>query len=63
MPKTPEPWSLTSLGEKLIKSGVKVGQPRFATSRSDLRESRLTRQMFRKLLSLIGRLQGRPLRP
>jgi hypothetical protein len=40
MPKTAEPWSLTSLREKLIKIGAKVASATGATSRSRWPRSR-----------------------
>jgi hypothetical protein len=61
MPKTAELWSLTSLREKLIKIGAKVGSHgRYVTFQ--LSEVALPRQMFAEILSLIARLRA-PLAP
>jgi hypothetical protein len=57
MPKTAEPWSLTSLREKLIKIGAKVSAMA-ATWRFQMAEVRVPRQMFAEILSLIVRLQA-----
>jgi hypothetical protein len=52
MPKAAEPWSLTSLREKLIKIGSRVvGHGRYVTFQ--LAEVTVPRQMFREILSLI----------
>jgi hypothetical protein len=59
MPKTAEPWSLTSLGEKLIKIGAQVVSPgRYVTFQ--MAEVAVPRQMFAEILSLIARLQAPP---
>ena len=55
MPKTAEPWSLTSLREKLIKIGAKVvSHGRYVTFQ--MAEVAVPRQMFQEILSLIARL-------
>ena len=57
MPKTAEPWSLTSLREKLIKIGAKVvSHGRYVTFQ--LAEVSVSRQMVAEILSLIGRLRA-----
>jgi Transposase DDE domain group 1 len=59
MPKTAEPWSLTSLREKLIKIGAKgVSHGRYVTFQ--MAEVALPRQMFPEILSLIARLRAPP---
>ena len=59
MPKTAEPWSLTSLREKLIKIGAKVvSHGRYVTFQ--LAEIAVPRQMFADILSLIARLRAPP---
>src|ERR1700731_1393585 len=59
MPKTAEPWSLTSLREKLIKIGAKVvSHGRYVTFQ--MAEVAVPRQMFAEILSLIARLQTPP---
>jgi DDE family transposase len=59
MPKTAEPWSLTSLREKLIKIGAKVVRHgRYVTFQ--LAEVAVPRQMFAEILSLIARLRAPP---
>jgi len=59
MPKTAEPWSLTSLREKLIKIGAKVvSHGRYVTFQ--LAEVAVSRQMFADILSLIARLRAPP---
>jgi hypothetical protein len=59
MPKTAQPWSLTSLREKLIKIGAKVvSHGRYVTLQ--LAEVSVSRQMFAEILSLIGRLRAPP---
>ena len=51
MPKTEEPWSLTSLREKLIKIGAKVvSHGRYVTFQ--MAEVAVPRQMFHEILSL-----------
>ena len=57
MPKTAEPWSLTSLREKLIKIGAKVvSHGRYVTFQ--MAEVAVSRQMFAEILSLISDLHG-----
>jgi DDE family transposase len=59
MPKTAEPWSLTSLREKLIKIGAKVtSHGRYVTFQ--MAEVAVPRQMFHEILSLIARLRAPP---
>ena len=59
MPKTAEPWSLTSLREKLIKIGAKVvSHGRYVTFQ--MAEMAVPRQMFADILSLIARLRAPP---
>ena len=59
MSKPVEPWSLTSLPEKLIKIGAKVvSHGRYVTFR--MAEVAVPRQMFREILSLIARLRAAP---
>jgi hypothetical protein len=59
MPKAAEPWSLTSLREKLIKIGAKiVSHGRYVTFQ--LAEVSVSRQMFAEIFSLIGRLRAPP---
>jgi hypothetical protein len=59
MPKTAEPWSLTSLREKLIKIGAKiVNHGRYVTFQ--MAEVAVPRQMFQEILSLIARLRPPP---
>jgi hypothetical protein len=59
MPKTAQPWSLTSLREKLIKIGAKVvSHGRYFTLQ--LAEVSVSRQMVAEILSLIGRLRAPP---
>jgi hypothetical protein len=59
MPKTAQPWSLTSLREKLIKIGAKVVRHgRYVTFQ--LAEVAVPRQMFAEILSLIARLRAPP---
>jgi hypothetical protein len=53
MPKAAEPWSLTSLREKLIKIGAKVvSHGRYVTFQ--MAEVAVSRQMFQEILSLIA---------
>jgi Transposase DDE domain group 1 len=57
--ETAEPWSLTSLREKLIKIGAKVvSHSRYVTFQ--LTEVAVSRQMFAEILSLIARLRAPP---
>jgi hypothetical protein len=59
MPKTAEPWSLTSLREKLVKIGAKVtSHGRYVTFQ--LAEVAVPRQMFADILSLIAQLRAPP---
>jgi hypothetical protein len=59
MPKTAEPWSLTSLRKKLIKIGAKViSHGRYVTFQ--LAAVAVPRQMFQEILSLIARLRAPP---
>jgi hypothetical protein len=59
MPKATEPWSLTSLREKLIKTGAKVvSHGRYVTFQ--LVEIAVPREMFAEILSLIDRLRAPP---
>ena len=59
MPKTAEPWSLTSLREKLIKIGAKViSHGRYVTFQ--MAEVAVPKQMFREILALIVRLRAPP---
>ena len=59
MPKTAEPWSLTSLREKLIKIGAKVVRHgRYVTFQ--MAEVAVSHQMFNEILSQIARLRAPP---
>ena len=59
MPKTAEPWSLTSLREKLIKIGAKVvSHARYAIFQ--MAEVVVPRQMLQEILSRIARLRAPP---
>jgi len=59
MPKAAEPWSLTSLREKLIKIGAKVvSHGRYV--RFQLAKVAVSRQMFADILSLVARLRAPP---
>jgi hypothetical protein len=59
MPETAEPWSLTSVREKLIKIGAKViSHGRYVTFQ--MAEVAVPKQMFRDILSLIARLRAPP---
>src|SRR6266404_1376061 len=59
MPKAAEPWSLTSLREKLIKIGAKVtSHGRYVTFQ--LAEVAVSRQMFQEILMLVARLRAPP---
>jgi Transposase DDE domain group 1 len=59
MPKAAEPWSLTSLREKLIKIGAKVvSHGRYVTFQ--LAEVAVSRHMFADILPLIARLRAPP---
>jgi hypothetical protein len=60
MPKAAEPWSLTSLREKLIKIGAKVvSHGRYVSSQ--MAEVAVSREMFAAILTLIARLRAPPL--
>jgi len=59
MPKTAEPWSLTSLREKLMKIGAKgVSHGRYVTFH--MSEVAVPRQLFVDILTLIARLRAPP---
>jgi hypothetical protein len=59
MPKTAEPWSLTSLREKLIKIGAKVVRHgRYVTFQ--MAEVAVPRQMLQEILLCIARLRTPP---
>jgi hypothetical protein len=59
MPETAEPWSLTSLGEKLIKIGAKVASHgRYVTFQ--MAEVAVPQQMYQEILPLIPRLRAPP---
>ena len=59
MPQTAQPWSLTSLREKLIKIGAKVvSHGRYVTFQ--LAEVAVSRQMLADIMSLIARLRAPP---
>jgi hypothetical protein len=59
IPETAEPWSLTSLREKLIKIGAKVASHgRYVTFQ--MAEVAVPRQMFADILSLISGLRAPP---
>jgi hypothetical protein len=59
MPKTAEPWSLTSLREKLIKIGAKVvAHGRYFTFQ--MAKVAVSRQMFADILSQIAGLRAPP---
>src|SRR5499427_2467835 len=59
MPDAAEPWSLTSLREKLIKIGARVvSHGRYVTFQ--LAEVAVPRQMFANILSLIAGLRAPP---
>jgi hypothetical protein len=59
MPKTAQPWSMTSLREKLIKIGAKVvSHGRYVTFQ--IAEVAVPRQMFAEIPSFIARLRARP---
>jgi Transposase DDE domain group 1 len=61
MPKAAEPWSLTSLREKLVKIGAKVvSHGRSVTFQ--MAEGAVPRQMFAEIISLIARLRAPPAR-
>jgi hypothetical protein len=57
--KVAEPWSLTSLREKLIKIGAKVvSHGRYVTFQ--MAQVAVSRQMFQDILSLIVQLRPSP---
>ena len=59
MPKTAQPWSLTSLRDTLIKIGAKVvSHGRYVTFQ--MAEVAAPRQMFAEILSVIARLRAGP---
>jgi Transposase DDE domain group 1 len=59
IPKTAQPWSLTSLREKLVKIGAKVvSHGRYVTFQ--MAEVAVPRQMFADILSLIAQLRAPP---
>jgi hypothetical protein len=59
LPKLAEPWSLTSLREKLIKIGAKVvSHGRYVTFQ--MAEVAVPRQMLAEILSLIAWLRAPP---
>lgn len=59
MPKTADPWSLTSLREKLVKIGAKVvSHGRYVTFQ--MAEVAVPRQMFAEILALIAQLRAPP---
>ena len=59
MPKAAEPWSLTSLREKLVKIGAKVvSHGRYVTFH--MAEVAVSRQLFADILLLIARLRAPP---
>ncbi len=59
MPETAEPWSLTSLREKLIKIGAKVVRHgRYVVFQ--MTEVATPRQMFQDILRLISELRPQP---
>jgi hypothetical protein len=59
MPKSAQPWSLTSLREKLIKIGAKVvSHGRYVTFQ--MAEVAVPRRLFADILSLIARLRAPP---
>jgi Transposase DDE domain group 1 len=59
IPKTAEPWSLTSLREKLIKIGAKVvSHGRYVTFQ--MAEVAVSGRMFKEILMLIAQLRAVP---
>ena len=57
IPETAQPWSLTSLREKLIKIGAKVvSHGRYVTFQ--MAEVAVPRRLFSEILSLIARLRA-----
>ncbi len=62
MPEAVEHWSLTTLREKLVKTGAKVVRHgRYVTFQ--LAEMAVPRDLFRKILTLIDDLRRRPVPP
>ncbi len=62
LPKEVEPWSLTTLREKLVKIGAKVvSHGRYVTFQ--LAEVAVPRELFRKNRRLIDGLRPAPLPP
>ena len=59
MPKTAEPWSLTSLREKLNQGRSQGGQPRALRDIPDGRDCGAA-EMFADILSMIARLRAPP---
>ena len=59
MPKAVEPWSLTSLREKLIKIGAKVVRHGHYVT-FQMAEVAVSRQMFADILTLIARQRTPP---
>jgi len=59
MPQAAEPWSLTSLREKLIKTGAKVvSHGRYVTFQ--MAEVAVSREMFADILMLVARMRAPP---
>ena len=59
LPKEVEHWSLTTLRETLVKIGAKVvSHGRYVTFQ--LAEGAVSRELFRKILSLTDDLRPRP---
>ena len=59
MPEMAEPWSLTSLREKLIKIGAKVvSHGRYVVFQ--MAEAAVPRYLFADILQLIARLRAPP---
>ena len=59
LPKEVEPWSLTTLRERLVKIGAKVvSRGRYVTFQ--LAEVAVPRDLFQKILGLINDLRRRP---
>ncbi len=62
LPLEAENWSLTTLRDKLVKTGAKVvSHGRYVTFQ--LAEVAVPRELFRKILSLIDGLRPVPLPP
>ena len=60
MPETAEPWSLTSLREKLIKIGAKVVSHGHYVA-FQMAEVAISRQLFADILRLIAELRPPPI--